>query len=72
MATNRIEGPLALAPTFSVEGLSPEELSDKVKSLMNKTQNRTQNGAGFIYTCKVCGKEGQSGDVQKHIEANHF
>ena len=72
MATNRIEGPLALAPTFFVEGLSPEELSDKVKSLMNKTQNRTKNGAGFIYTCKVCGKEGQSGDVQKHIEANHL
>jgi len=22
--------------------------------------------------CKVCGKEGRSGDIKKHIEANHI
>ena len=71
-ATKGSERSLAVTTSFSVEGLSQEELSDKVKSLMEMTQNRTQNGKGYLYTCKVCGKEGQSGDVQKHIEANHL
>ena len=72
-ATKGSERSLAVT-IFSVEGLSQEELSDKVKSLMEMTQNRTQNAYnnGKLYTCKVCGKEGQSGDVQKHIEANHL
>jgi len=61
-----------MTTSFSVEGLSQEELSDKVKSVMEMTQNRTQYGKGYLYTCKVCGKEGQSGTVQQHIEANHL
>ena len=73
-ATKGSERSLAVTTSFSVEGLSQEELSDKVKSFMEMTQNRTQNAYnnGKLYTCKVCGKEGQSGDVQKHIEANHL
>ena len=49
-----------------------EELSKKVKSMMEKTANATADGRRRLYVCNVCGKEGQSIDVKKHIEANHL
>ena len=61
-----------VALTSSVSGLDLEELAETVKSFMGKTEKRTQNGMGFLYICKVCGKEGQSHDIQNHIEANHL
>ena len=71
--TNKIEkidGAVAL--TSFVSGVGLEELAETVKSFMEKTQQRTQNGRGYLYTGKVCGKEGQSIHVQNHIEANHL
>ena len=66
----KIDGAVAL--TSFVSGVGLEELAETVKSFMEKTQQRTQNGRGYLYTCKVCGKEGQSIHVQNHIEANHL
>ena len=34
-----------------------EELDNKVKSMMEKSQNRTADGHKFADLCKVCGKE---------------
>ena len=47
-----------------------EELDVSVRSMMEKTDGR--KGSRFLYACKVCGKEGQSINVQHHIEANHL
>ena len=49
------------------------ELDSTVKSLMTRTDQRHTNAAGgFIYSCNVCGKEGQSVNMQHHIESNHM
>ena len=47
-----------------------ENLDASVRSMMEKTDGR--KGGRFTYACKVCGKEGQSINVQHHIEANHL
>ena len=48
------------------------ELDTKVKSMMEKSQNKTANGHCLAHRCKVCGKEGRSRDIKDHIEANHL
>ena len=48
------------------------ELDERVKLMMEKTQNNLGNGRGFAYLCKVCGKEGHKKDLRDHIEANHL
>jgi len=51
-----------------------QDLDDKIKSMMevseNKNDRRSQTGVKRV--CKVCGKEGQMADIQRHIEANHI
>ena len=49
-----------------------QELDEKVKSMMETSQNRLPNGPGRAKICKVCGKEGQSMGIRDHIEANHL
>ena len=51
-----------------------QELDEKVKSMMDWSQNRIQCGDGErrAKICKVCGKEGQSMAIRDHIEANHL
>ena len=55
---------------FDTEGVG--ELAEKAKSLMEKTSSLTPDGKRSFYAYKVCGKEGQSINVQQHIEANHL
>ena len=49
-----------------------EELDERVKSMMEKSQNRIASGHQISYLCKVCGKEGQGPNIKDHIEANHL
>ena len=50
-----------------------EDLEERVKSMMEKSQNRVLNQPGKrAETCKVCGKEGQARQIKDHIEANHL
>ena len=48
------------------------ELEERVKSMMEKSQNKTANGLQVAHRCKVCGKEGMGANVKDHIEANHL
>ena len=48
------------------------ELDERVKSMMEKSQNRIEGGKRFADLCKVCGKEGFGGNIKEHIEANHL
>ena len=48
------------------------ELEERVKSMMEKSQNRVANGSKFADRCKVCGKEGMGHHIKDHIEANHL
>ena len=55
-------------------------LDKKVKSMMEKNQNKIQSGKqangtpirGKTSICKVCGKEGMTTTIRNHIEANHL
>ena len=57
-----------------------EALDEKVKSMMEKSQNMIPNGKHPNGTpkrttatiCKVCGKEGPIRLIRDHIEANHL
>ena len=63
------KGSLALEDIFPEE-LILQELDTKVRSMMEK--NASGKGWHSGYICKVCGKEGQSSQVQKHIESRHL
>ena len=62
-----------IAVSNLVSGDNLQELDEKVKSMMEKSQieNRASDGKR-AYTCKVCGKEGQWVAIRDHIEANHL
>ena len=60
---------LAIPNSFSGD---LEELEERVKSLMEKSQNHYLGRQGFAQRCKVCGKEGQRMNIKDHIEANHI
>ena len=49
-----------------------EELEEKVKSMMEKSENNYGNGQQKAHKCKVCGKEGMGKNIKDHIEANHL
>ena len=49
-----------------------EALEEKVKSMMEKTQNKHASGHQFADRCKVCGKEGKGNAIKYHIEKNHL
>ena len=68
----RAEENMALAIPSHFSG-NLEELENRVKSMMEKSQNKLSNGrAGFADLCKVCGKEGERTQIKDHIEANHL
>ena len=48
-----------------------QELDGKCISMMEKTLKKSAHGQP-IYRCVPCGKEATSGDLKKHIEANHL
>merc|ERR1719319_387578 len=51
-----------------------QDLDDKIKSMMEVSENIIGGSQGNKRKriCKVCGKEGQMADIQRHIEAHHI
>ena len=49
-----------------------EKLEERVKELMEKSENNYHNGNQKADVCKVCGKEGKGNAIKDHIEANHL
>ena len=47
-------------------------LDEKVKSMMEKSQNMIKNGKQHAFICKVCGKEGNPTTIKYHIESKHL
>ena len=48
------------------------ELEERVKSMMEKSENKLANGRQSATRCKVCGKEDMGSHIKDHIEANHL
>ena len=73
-SNNRIHNPeenrtIAIPSDFSGD---LEELEQRVKSMMEKSQNSYANETRLAHRCKVCGKEGMGSAIKDHIEANHI
>ena len=51
-----------------------QNLDEQINSMMILSENKMTGSyiKQLAYTCRVCGKEGQSSDLKKHIEANHI
>ena len=51
-----------------------QELDEKVKSMMEKTNKQMPSGTkmAYVYICNVCGKEGAGIAIRDHIEAKHL
>ena len=51
-----------------------QQLDEQITSMMNATENlmKTGNQNMRVWTCNVCGKEGQRVNIKTHIEANHI
>ena len=61
--------------TWSVNIRDVQELDEKVKSMIIKSQNSIPNGPKLFTKasiCTVCGKEGLGVQIRNHIEANHL
>ena len=58
--------------SFKSEDQESSGLDEKIEFMMSRTPKTTANGRGKQYTCKVCGKEGQSINIKQHIEAMHI
>ena len=62
--------------TFNNQSASVElhQLDGQIRSMMEHTGKSmiVGNAKREALTCKVCGKEGQTGDIMKHIESNHI
>ena len=54
--------------------LEAQQLDEEVKSMMEVSENMVQigNRTRPAKICKVCGKEGYTTDIKRHIEANHI
>ena len=78
MQTSRVENLPKKDESFSSEmpvalvSDDVQELNEKVKSLMDFSENRVANGKGRARICKVCGKEGEMANIKTHIESNHI
>ena len=48
-----------------------KELLEKSNSMIEKTLRKMPNGK-LRSICKVCGKEGENGNIKQHIEQNHL
>ena len=49
-----------------------QDLEEKVRSLMELTENMVSNGKQRAHKCKVCGKEGLGSNIKTHIENYHL
>ena len=49
-----------------------QDLEEKVKSLMELTENFVPNGKQRAHLCKMCGKEGLGSNIKNHIESYHL
>ena len=51
-----------------------QELDEQTNLMMEKTSRKIPSGKIMkpLYICKVCGKEGENGQLKTHIEATHL
>ena len=58
-------------PNFESENYL-QELDEKIKSMMETSENSISSRKGRAKICKLCGKECQGINIRDHFEANHL
>ena len=66
---NKTSGGAEKVSRYSSEDL--KQLLEKSNSMIEKTPRKMPNGKAMSI-CKVCGKEGENGNIKQHIEQNHL
>jgi len=65
-----VEGTVAVTDYTVATNL--QDLDDKIKSMIEVSENIINSKQGRARICKVCGKNGTLGQIRNHIEANHI
>merc|ERR1719509_488551 len=65
-----LEGTVAVTDFIVAADL--QGLDDKIKSMVEDSEQIELKRGRRLRSCKVCGKTGTQGDVQRHIETNHI
>ena len=72
---------IAMAVAIPIESdVDQRGLDEMISSVIKKKENMISNGRladgrtvqKKAFVCKMCGKEGQVGNIRNHIEANHL
>ena len=71
---NTTSGSTTLAlPKTSVSTANLQELDETIKAMMETSENMTQGkDKRRAQICKICGKEGHTTDIKRHIEHYHL
>ena len=61
-------------PNHQLVSVKPDQLDEQIKSMIEHTGRTMTVGSRKqkLLSCKVCGKEGQLADINRHIEAIHI
>ena len=65
-------GDTSVAVTNNLFSTDLQDLDEKIKSMMTKTDVRSDKSGKCIATCNICGKQALIGNMPSHIEANHI
>ena len=65
-------GDKAVAVTNNMFSADLQNLDEQIKSMMTKTDVRSDKGKGYFASCNICGKQALIGNMPSHIEANHI
>ena len=66
------DGEMSVAVTNNLLSTDLQNLDDQIKSMMTKTDVRSDKSGKCLATCNICGKKALIGNMPSHIEANHI
>lgn len=63
-------------PNTEDEMENNEDLESQIRSMISGSEESLRSagisGSGKVHTCKVCGKQGESSNIKRHIKNNHI
>ena len=65
-------GDKSVAVTNNLFSADLQNLDEQIKSMMTKTDIRSDNGKDYFASCNICGKQALFKNMPNHIEANHI
>ena len=66
------ESEMSVAMRNDLLSTNLQNLDEKIKSMMTRTDVRSDKSGKCLATCNICGKKALIGNMPSHIEANHI